>query len=124
MRVLWERGESAVSDLMNAIAYATPLAYTSVLTTVRILERKGYVIHRQVGRAFYYKPLVAHADASRSEVRHVLQRFFGDSRERLLLSVLGDDAITAEELVRLRARINEAMKAEELEGAMSPGDGK
>ncbi len=108
MRVLWERGECAVSDLVSAIADATPLAYTSVLTTIRILEKKGYVTHRQLGRAFYYIPLVAHAEASRSEVRHVLQRFFGDSRERLLLSVLGDDSLTPEELQRIRAYINEA----------------
>ncbi len=44
-------------------------------------------------------------EASRSEVRHVLQRFFGNSRERLLLSLLGDDEITPGELKRLRDAI-------------------
>ena len=73
----------AVAD---AIADETPLAYTSVLTTIRILEKKGYVEHRQQGRAFLYIPCVAEHEASRSEVKHVLQRFFGNSRERLLLS--------------------------------------
>lgn len=105
MKVLWLRGESAVSDLVSAVADETPLAYTSVLTTVRILEKKGYVTHRQEGRAFLYTPSVAEHEASRSEVRHVLQRFFGNSRERLLLSLLGDDEITAEELERLKQTI-------------------
>jgi predicted transcriptional regulator len=84
------------------------LAYTSVLTTVRILEQKGYVTHRQEGRAFLYSPCVAEREASRSEIRHTLQRFFGNSRERLLLSVLGDDEIDPEELSRLKALIAKA----------------
>jgi predicted transcriptional regulator len=105
MRVLWTRGESSVADLVAACAGEAPLAYTSVLTTVRILEQKGYVTHRQEGRAFLYSPAVAEQEASRSEVRNVLQRFFGNSRERLLLSLLGDDELTAEELQRLKEAI-------------------
>ena len=102
MRVLWARGESAVADLVAAIAESTPLAYTSVLTTIRVLEQKGFVNHRQVGRAFLYNPSIAQEEASRTEVRHLLQRFFGDSRESLLLSLLGDDEVPPAELKRLR----------------------
>ena len=108
MRVMWTRGESSVADLVVACAGETPLAYTSVLTTVRILEQKGYVNHRQEGRAFLYSPSVAELEASRSEVRNVLQRFFGNSRERLLLSLLGDEEISAEELRRLKEAIAQA----------------
>ncbi len=107
MRLLWIRGESAVSDLVQALPDEAPLAYTTVLTTVRILEKKGYVVHRQEGRAFLYSPCVAEHEARRSEVRHVLQRFFGNSRERLLLSLLGDADVTPEELERLKQAIAE-----------------
>ncbi len=116
MRVLWERGECAVADIVSAIAESTPLAYTSVLTTIRVLEKKGYVSHRQEGRAFLYLPCVAQNEASRSEVRHVLQRFFGNSRESLLLSLLGDDEVTPEELQRLRQAIAEAADEVYVEG--------
>ena len=105
MKILWERGESAVSDMVTAISAETELAYTSVLTTIRILEKKGYVCHRQEGRAFLYSSCVGESEAGRSEVRHVLQRFFGNSRERLLLSLLGDIEIAPEELNRLRVAI-------------------
>src|ERR1700761_8513015 len=105
MRILWERGESLVSDLVDAMPENSPLAYTSVLTTVRILEKKGYVTHRQEGRAFVYIPCVAEHEAGRSEVRHMMQRFFGNSRERLLLALLGDDEVTPEELKRLKDAI-------------------
>jgi predicted transcriptional regulator len=108
MKILWLRGESVVSDLVAAMPEGEELAYNSVLTTVRILEQKGYVDHRQEGRAFVYRPCVAEHEAGRSEVRHVLSRFFGNSRERLLLSLLGDEEISPEELLRLRDAIQSA----------------
>ena len=108
MRILWQRGESAVTDLVAAMPDGETLAYNSVLTTVRILEQKGYVEHRQEGRAFVYRACVAEHEASRSEVRHVLSRFFGNSRERLLLSLLGDEEISPEELRRLKEAIKNA----------------
>jgi predicted transcriptional regulator len=108
MKLLWERGDSAVSDLVAAMPEGEALAYTSVLTTVRILEQKGYVRHRQEGRAFVYSPCVEEGEASRSEIRHTMQRFFGNSRERLLLSLLGDDEIDADELQRLKDTIAKA----------------
>jgi predicted transcriptional regulator len=105
MKILWERGESAVGELVAAMPDGTALAYNSVLTTIRILEQKGYVQHRQEGRAFLYIPCVAEQEASRSEIRHMMHRFFGNSRERLLLSLLGDDEVTPEELQRLKEAI-------------------
>lgn len=117
MRILWIRGESLVSDLVSAMPEDTPLAYTSVLTTVRILEQKGYVEHRQEGRAFLYKPCVAEHEASRSEVNHMLHRFFGNSRERLLLTLLDDGGITHDELQRLKSAIAEAEAFREEEDA-------
>jgi len=105
MKALWERGESTVADLVTATAGEGTLAYMSVLTTIRILETKGYVAHRQEGRAFLYTTCIGEVEASRSEVRHLLQRFFGNSRERLLLSMLGDDEISPDELKRLKDAI-------------------
>jgi predicted transcriptional regulator len=107
MRVLWARGESTVADMVTATSDEGSLAYTSVLTTIRVLESKGYVTHRQEGRAFLYSSSIGEHEAGRSEVRHVLQRFFGNSRERLLLSLLGDEEITPEELKRLKEAITE-----------------
>jgi predicted transcriptional regulator len=105
MKMLWHRGESAVGELVAAMPEGSALAYNSVLTTIRILEQKGYVHHRQEGRAFLYSPSIPEHEASKTEVRHIMQRFFGNSRERLLLSLLGDDEITPAELRRLKEAI-------------------
>jgi predicted transcriptional regulator len=108
MKILWRRGESAVTDMVDALPEGEQLAYNSVLTTIRILEQKGYVEHRQEGRAFVYWPCVQENEASSSEVRNVLSRFFGNSREKLVLSLLDEDGISAEELARLRDAIQSA----------------
>ncbi len=108
MKVLWDRGESTVADMVSATSGKATLAYTSVLTTIRILETKGYVKHRQEGRAFLYSSCIGETEAGRSEVRHVLQRFFGNSRERLLISLLGDGDISPDELSRLKEAIAKA----------------
>lgn len=105
MKILWERGESTVNDMVEALPRKEAIAYTSVLTTIRILERKGYVRHRKDGRAFLYTPLIAEEEAGSSAVRQVLNRFFGNSRERLLLSLLGDQDVTPQELDRLKEAI-------------------
>ena len=116
MKILWHRGESSVTDLVAALPEGEQLAYNSVLTTIRILEHKGYVDHRQEGRAFVYRSCIAEQDASRTEVRNVLSRFFGNSREQLVLSLLGDDGLSADELSRLKDAIRSAAPDKGSEG--------
>ena len=71
------------------------LAYNSVLTTIRVLERKGYVKHSKDGRAHVYAPLVGREDATRSEISHLVGRFFKNSHEQLVLNILEDKGIGA-----------------------------
>ncbi len=111
MRLLWRCGECSVQDLVSAMPEESRLAYNSVLTTIRILETKGYVRHRQSGRAFLYTAVIAEGDAQQTEVRHVISRFFGDSRERLMLALLGDGEVSTGELETLKRAIAEAEAA-------------
>jgi predicted transcriptional regulator len=112
MRLLWTCGECSVQDLVSAMPEESRLAYTSVLTTIRILETKGYVEHCQEGRAFLYTACVAEQDAQQHEVRHVMHRFFGNSRERLMLALLGEGDVSSDELARLKKAIAEAELAQ------------
>jgi predicted transcriptional regulator len=102
MEVFWQKGPSTVQQVLEALPKKPALAYNSVLTTVRVLEQKGYLKHSKDGRAHVYRPLVARRDATRSEIRHLLSRFFQDSHELLVLNILEDQAIDEEELKRLR----------------------
>jgi predicted transcriptional regulator len=106
MNVLWEKGSGSVQQVLDGLAEKLDLAYNSVLTTIRVLERKGYIEHSKDGRAHIYKPLIGRADATRSEVRRLVNRFFGNSQE-LLLNLLEEQNIDADELNRLRQMLQE-----------------
>ena len=108
MNVLWTRGESSVSDVLEALPANPPPAYSTVLTTLRILEDKGYVKHKKDGRAFLYLPKVPREQAQQSALRQLISRFFENSAEQLLLNVLKNEKLSAAELERLRRMIEEA----------------
>jgi predicted transcriptional regulator len=112
MDVLWEQGPSSVQQVMDALPRNSQLAYNSVLTTIRILEKKGYVRHIKDGRAHIYRPLVEREEASRSEIRHLAHRFFKNSHEMLVLNILEERGVDAEELNRLRQLLEQAQPEE------------
>lgn len=102
MNVLWEKGSATVHEVLQALPSKPSLAYNSVLTIVRILETKGYVKHVKDKRAHVYMPKVDRKDATRFEVSHLVSRFFGNSHEQLLLNILEEGSIDADELARVR----------------------
>lgn len=102
MNVLWDRGSATVHEVLAAFPAKPAVAYNSVLTIIRILEKKNYVKHVKDKRAHVYIPQVNRKDATRFEVRHLVSRFFGNSHEQLVLNVLEETSIDAEELDRLR----------------------
>jgi BlaI family transcriptional regulator, penicillinase repressor len=102
MEVLWQKGSATVQQILDTLPQKPALAYNSVLTIVRILENKGYVKHVKDGRAHIYVPTVGRQEATRSEIRHLVNRFFKDSHELLVLNILEDQGIEAKELRRLR----------------------
>jgi len=102
MEVLWERGSSTVQQVLEALPKRPALAYNSVLTTMRILEKKGYVRHLKDGRAHVYTSVIERQEATRSEISHLVHRFFKNSRDLLLLNMLEESSIDEQELDRLR----------------------
>jgi BlaI family transcriptional regulator, penicillinase repressor len=108
MNVLWERGRATVHEVLAALPATPALAYNSVLTIVRILEKKGYVKHVKDRRAHVYIPLMDREDATRFEVRRLVSRFFGNSHEMLVLNILEDKSLDAEELQRMRQLLEES----------------
>ena len=109
MKVLWERGSGTVQQVLDSMGEKPALAYNSVLTVIRILERKGYLKHIKDGRAHVYAPVVPQQEATRSEIRRLASRFFGDSHEDLVLNILEDRGMEREELTRLREMLNRDM---------------
>jgi predicted transcriptional regulator len=108
MDILWEKSEATVTEVMEALPQDPPLAYNTVLTTLRILERKGYVRHQKNSRAFRFIPVVDHRQASQSAVSYVVSRFFRNSPKALVLRILEDQKLDSCQLERLRQMIDES----------------
>lgn len=108
MLVLWERHTASVADVLAALQKKRAVSYSTVQTILRILEEKGYVSHEKLARAFIYRPRVDARQARRRALRHLMTRLFNGSPSLLVLNVLEDEQIEAEELNRLKKLIEDA----------------
>jgi len=108
MNVVWSRKRATVGEVVDALQGKPVLAYTTVLTTLRILETKGYLRHTKEGRAFIYEPLIGRKEASSKALRSLVSRFFGGSPAQLVMNLLEDEVIDERELQHIKKRISES----------------
>ena len=108
MKIIWQRGPSTVNDVVEALPEDKPRAYSTVLTTLRILENKEYLQHKKEGRAYVYHAVVDRGEARQGALRYVLERFFNNSPELLVLNIFKNEEMTADDLERLIKMIEES----------------
>jgi predicted transcriptional regulator len=108
MDVLWNQGPSNTADVLKALPGDSKLAYTTVLTTLRILEDKGYAGHTKDGKAFVYHAVVDRTSARRSALRHLVSRLFQNSPELLFSNLIADEKLTAKQLRGIKKLIEES----------------
>ena len=104
MKVIWELGQATVSEVLDTIN--RKLAYTTVATTMKHLEQKGFLTYTVDGRTFVYQPLIQEAETSQSMLSDLLERFFDNSAERLVNTLLETEQIDSVELDLLQQLIN------------------
>jgi predicted transcriptional regulator len=104
MDVVWNKGAVTVGEVAASLTGEPILAYNTILTTLRILEQKGYVRHTnpREGRAFIYRAVVGRKQASRNALRHLVRGFFANSPELLVLNLLDDGDLSQRELRNIR----------------------
>lgn len=107
MDVIWDKGFATVAEVASALPKDLGLAYNTVLTTLRILEDKGYLGHTKPddARAFVYQAVIGRNEAGRNAVRYLVSRFFRNSPELLVLNMLEDEEISGKELARIRKMV-------------------
>ena len=109
MNVLWDAGQATVADVRHALA-KQKLAYTTVLTTIRVLERKGFVRHETVGRAHVYAPVVTRAEMRRNALKQFLSTWFDASPNLLVTNLLDERELDSEEFEQLLAMVKRRRK--------------
>ena len=100
MRVLWDHGPSVVADVRRRLP--DKLAYTTVLTVLRVLESKSYVSHEEEGRVHRYFATVQQAAAQKNALSHLTSKLFEGSVELLFAHLVSDKKLTAEQIRRMR----------------------
>ncbi len=108
MAVLWTKGTGTVSEVREALT--DPLAYTTVLTVLRTLEEKGFVGHKEEGKAHRYTPLVARERAGKSALTRMVDKLFAGSPELLLTQLVSDRRLSDPEIKRLRKILKQRLK--------------
>jgi len=84
MNVLWPRGEASVRDIQQTLASTRPRAYTTIMTILDRLARKGVVSRRKAGKAWVYRATLSASEARTHAVAQVVAGFFDGSPEALV----------------------------------------
>lgn len=100
MAVLWDRGSATVAEVRDRLD--DDLAYNTVLTILRILERKGLAGRRKDGRAHRYRPLLGRAEAGRSVLERLRDKVFRGSAELLMTQLVTEEELSPDAVRRLR----------------------
>ncbi|MBZ5595318.1 MAG: BlaI/MecI/CopY family transcriptional regulator [Acidobacteriia bacterium] len=113
LKALWSLGEGSVNDVRRIVSRNKPLAYTTVMTLLDRLARKGVVTRRKMGRAFLYTPQVSQDSVRRMAVREFLENHFDGSAD-VLIEFLGG----------VPAGLSVAAAAEPARAAAAASDGR
>jgi BlaI family penicillinase repressor len=108
MKVVWQKGDTTVRDVYETLLERRKIAYTTVMTMMKILEQKGYLKKRREERAYVYRPAHPEKVVVRSMVREFVDRVFNGSAHPLLVHLVQDRQLSEEELEEVARLIKEA----------------
>jgi len=95
LKALWSRGEANVKEVQEAVARSRPLAYTTIMTVLERLVRKGKLERRKAGRAFVYSVRASRESMRRAAIRELVDGFFDGSEEELIRFLSGTETAAA-----------------------------
>src|SRR4029453_17590869 len=114
MRVIWERGEATAKEIQEALP--DERHYNSVMTIIRVLERKGHLTHRAEGKAHVYRAKAKPEKAQRRVLSHLIEQVFGGSAAAMVLHLVETGDLTEEDLREVREQMAARAQARETEG--------
>jgi predicted transcriptional regulator len=110
LKTIWERGEATVREVFQDILKQRKIAYTTVLTMMGVLERKGHLTKRAGERAYVYTPTAAQDEVVESMVDEFVERVFNGSAQPLLVHLVGDRRIKPKELAEVEKLVRARRK--------------
>ena len=110
MNALWDDSPAAVKQVQERLESVKPMAYSTVLTMMRILREKGFLASERQGKADIYRPVVSREDAGRRSLGEVIDSFFSGSAEALVSQLLNGQTLSDEELTAIRGELDRTLK--------------
>ena len=108
MKLVWQRDSSTVRDIYESLLQRRKIAYTTVMTMMKILESKGYLKKRLLNRAYVYRPASRKEQVIGKMIREFMDRVFNGSAEPLLVHLVKSRCIREKDLQKIRRLIEEA----------------
>lgn len=108
LEVLWKKKEASVREVADELSEKKPVAYTTVLTMFKVLDKKGLVTHRVEGRAFIYSAAISRSDARKQALENLLKQFFNGSPQVLAQHLISEHDMDPDDLKALQAKIDAA----------------
>jgi BlaI family penicillinase repressor len=106
LRIVWQAREATVQQVLDGLPRDRSIAYATVQTLLRRLEKKGYVTHESRGKAHVFRPAVRREEVIRRTVGDFVDRLFGGDPVPLMLHLADCSELSAEDVRRLREIIN------------------
>ena len=113
MNELWDDSPATVKQVLERLQAIKPMAYSTVLTMMRILREKGFLRSEGQGKADLYSPTISREDAGRRSLGEVIESFFSGSAEALVSQLLNNQSLSDEELKSIRSELNKTLKSRE-----------
>jgi BlaI family penicillinase repressor len=108
LSVLWERGDSTVREVLEAMPDGKKRAYTSILSVMQVMEKKGLLKHSNRGAAHVYKPAVNKKKIIQPFMKKVLNEVFGGKPSAMMQALLTETSIDHDEMAQIKEVIKEA----------------
>lgn len=105
MAIFWSQGELLIRDVLDQLPDPKP-PYTTLASTIKNIERKGYLTHRMYGTVNIYKPTVKQEDYSKKSFNRLVTHFFGGSVGNFLSFMVKEKSISDKEVKELQDLID------------------
>lgn len=102
MLILWKLQEASVHDVIAALPPTRTMAYTTASTIIRILEKKGFVANRKLGKAHLYSPTLGKQEYESRTLGHVVGRLFENTPAALVARLIDDHKLSEQEIAELK----------------------
>lgn len=109
MDAVWTLKQASVGDVLGIVSATAPVAYTTVMTVLKVLEEKGYVTATRDGRVLVYRAKVSREKAQSQALRHLVGEFFGGSKTALAQHLLHQEDLSHTELQSLEKMVHDAL---------------